>query len=448
MNRFVVPFSSTSKTCRLSILYVLVFFVCGVQAQPRPESVRRTRANPIVLLSCEHVIGVRAPNGVGEFYNKGTDATFVVRGNNYVRLADQPDPFGGHYVYHANFNTGLYDAPQSEAALLQMEQDGYNTVRVFINELNVGNSSATGLSASYIDNFTDFLNRAKNHGIFVIPILGYLPKSGGYYSLIAPDSNIAGYNTFYLNPTAYTAKTTYIHDFITELAKRAAPLDTIVAYSLENEQFYERDKAPLSWTTGLVTTYTGTFDMADPVSRQQMMDSNLVAWTIEMRNAILAEDPTALVTIGFFRPFLVGEPDNRLVRTYWVIQDNEMGGSTVDFVDLHIYPGFDPLYLTVDLADTMRRFEAVDNSQRKPRVLGEFGAFKSQYVDVTSAAYALRDLQVATCQTYNFSGWLTWTWDTAEQPELWNALDGEGAINGVLAPIARYDACNPNPNSP
>jgi hypothetical protein len=50
---------------------------------------------------------------------------------------------------------------------------------------------------------------------------------------------------------------------------------------------------------------------------------------------------------------------------------------------------------------------------RGPVLLGEFGAFRDQYGDITPAARAMRDLQVQTCDA-GLSGWLFWTYDTIE----------------------------------
>jgi len=55
-------------------------------------------------------------------------------------------------------------------------------------------------------------------------------------------------------------------------------------------------------------------------------------------------------------------------------------------------------------------------------------------------------LAIQSC-AYNFKGWLLWTWDTDEQPELWNGQsNGQssgGAINLKLAPASRPNPCSP-----
>ena len=72
-----------------------------------------------------HRIGIRVIDGVGEFYDRLTDRTFVPRGSNYIRLAEQQAP-GGMVVYHSTFNVGLYDAVRADEALGRMHADGYN----------------------------------------------------------------------------------------------------------------------------------------------------------------------------------------------------------------------------------------------------------------------------------------------------------------------------------
>jgi hypothetical protein len=64
--------------------------------------------------------------------------------------------------------------------------------------------------------------------------------------------------------------------------------------------------------------------------------------------------------------------------------------------------------------------------------------------DVRRAAFAMRDLQRASC-TSGAQGWLFWTLDTdgplAGQQNFFTLLQDRGAINGQLAPVARPDPC-------
>ncbi len=82
----------------------------------------------------------------------------------------------------------------------------------------------------------------------------------------------------------------------------------------------------------------------------------------------------------------------------------------------------------------------IEGPAAKPVLIGEMGVFRSP---VNTAGDALRDLvawQQQSC-AYGIDGWLLWTWDTDEQPELWNALSSGGVIEQGLAPKNRPDPC-------
>jgi hypothetical protein len=187
----------------------------------------------------------------------------------------------------------------------------------------------------------------------------------------------------------------------------------------------------------MVTAADGqTYDMSNPTSQQQMMDNGLTYFTDQVRAAILAVDPTALVTVGFFpshgpNSFLVGDP--RVISIYPAIAN-----STADFVDLHPYP----VVWNLSMAQEVQNFGFVGYQRQKPVLMGEYGAFTWAYPLVSDAAAGLQDWQIQSC-AYNFDGWLLWTWDTNEQLGIWNGLSQGGAINQSLAPATRPDPCAP-----
>jgi hypothetical protein len=80
--------------------------------------------------------------------------------------------------------------------------------------------------------------------------------------------------------------------------------------------------------------------------------------------------------------------------------------------------------------------------QAKPIIMGEFGGKKSNFESIFDFAQAIVDWQVESCG-YGFDGWIYWTWDTNEQADFFNALMENGAVNGVLAPVVRPNACVP-----
>jgi hypothetical protein len=388
-----------------------------------------------VSILAPHSLGVRASgSGIAEFFNRGDGTEFTPRGNNYIRLAWQTAPWGQDY-YHSTFNVGVYDSALTENALTGMQNAGYNVVRVFLNGccLNSIGNPVGGLSSDYIANVTDFLGRAAKHNIYVILTWEWLPNSGGYDT--GSCDQFGDVNVINLCPGGVSASVHFFHDLIQALISQGADLEAIFAYEIRNEYYYESDAAPLSWTSGMVSAADEqTYDMSSALSRQQMMDNGLTYFSDRVQAAIVALDPTALVTVGFFQPQApnptrIGDP--RVIEVYPAISN-----STVDFVDLHAYPI--PADLT--LAQLVQNYGFIGYQQQKPVLMGEFGAFKNSYSLITDAAAALQGWQTQSC-AYNFKGWALWTWDTDEQPELWNALSEGEVINQTLSPMSRPNPC-------
>ena len=76
-------------------------------------------------------------------------------------------------------------------------------------------------------------------------------------------------------------------------------------------------------------------------------------------------------------------------------------------------------------------------------IQGEFGAYKANpnlFASAELAANAMVAQQVASCKS-RFRGFMLWTWDTLEQPRLWNAQSDKGQIGAALSPKKRPDAC-------
>ena len=388
-----------------------------------------------------HRIAVRPGASFAEFFDRTTSASFTPRGNNYIRLATLTDQNGSPHLAHSTFAVGLYDQTRAENALATMQTNGYNTVRVFLEGCcqNTIGDPAGGLSSAYIANVVDFLQRAHTHGIFVLITSSWLPVFGGYGPNCPQYPAFNDVNLFKLCPGAVPDSVKFWNDFVKALISRGAPMDAIFAYELDNEYYYNSSATPLSSTSGTITTANGqTYDMSSATSRQQMMDDGLIYFTDQMRTAILALDPTVLVTVGFFvpqgpNPTRIG--DFRVIEVY-----PAMANSTADFVDLHAYPI--PNDLTLPQIVQNFAFVGTGTQQQKPIIMGEFGGFLSEYSTALAAATGLDNWQVQSC-TYNVKGWLLWTWDTGEQPELWNALSSGGVINLALAPSSRPNPCSP-----
>ena len=354
----------------------------------------------------------------------------MARGVNLLRL----ERFGPN-LYDTLFGA-QYDQGWVDDKLAALEGLGYNTVRVFL-DLCKNDCIALvegGLSSSYLDHVADFLNRAKAHGIFVVPTSNDLPDTADYGFAPPCCSPFGGYrNSHYLSAAGHAAAERYWRDIVAGLLKRGAATDAVLAWELVNEQFVFTDSPPLSMGSGMVGTADGqSWDMASQKQQRDMVESNFLAFADRLRTAIRQLDPTALVTVGFFAPNepIVWRPgDNRLVLTRAVLKR-----STLDLVDLHAYPGG-----SLSVADHLTQY-GVSSAVTKPLLMGEMGAFKFQYSTPAQGAAGLVGWQVESCQ--QFSGWLLWREADADV-EVWGGTEDGAVIDNALSPQARPDPCDP-----
>ena len=434
---------SLKSLIRPFIGFIFIFLVISAcrPASDENTSVRPSATDPVTpspVAVATHRIGVRTVNGAAEFYDLQSGNKFIPRGNNYIRLQKVEMTGGGSLQYHSTFNDDLYDPARAETALAQMQADGYNIVRVFIQGSSAKGSVGSpegGISASYAANLVDFLNKAKAHNIYVILTTDSEPATD-YYNAILNSSwseDFSGCNFNYMTQGGVQVARQFWTDLIDELKRQNAPLDAIFAYELRNELDFDTSAKPLSYTSGTVQTANGqSYDMASAEDKQRMMDESLVYWLDHVREAILKHDPTALVAAGFIVP---DEPNPwpiapRHIRTYPAVWQ-----SSLDFLDFHPYPGG---YALDKLAENYH----MAGMEEKPVIMGEFGTTRSSYTSEASAARALHDWQVDSCN-YGFDGWLLWTWDSDEQPDFYPGVSGEGSIDQVLCPVNRADACQP-----
>ena len=392
-------------------------------------------------------IQARQASPAGQFYNVASAATFAPLGSNYIRL----DYVNGT-AYHSTFTTGLYNAAAVDSALSVMHANGYNVVRVFIDpgdathqakgqygSAGPASTNVPTLYAPFMANVIDFLERATNYGIYVIPVLDYVPFNSYYESLVdtGRPASIGGVNSFYLFSGAVTSKATYVKQFAmaVKAADSGALLPTVFSYELTNEAGCETVDPPFSMTSGTVTTQDGgTYNMAVASDRQQCMDSNTNAWITQCVNSIHSVDPNAMIGCSVFTFAAVGKTgpnglmpvagaDGRYpARPYLLDQ------SALSYVDIHEYPQGPSWSLANDLNSS--EFSSI-NPTVKPLLQGEFGADKRIYADSTSAANAMV-AQVNNTNSLGFSGHLLWTWDDDTEP-YWTMLDNNGALNAALS---------------
>ena len=379
----------------------------------------------------EHRIGVRQRNGIGEFYDKQTDNPFIPRGANYVFV-----PQGNGYT-NLTLKVGVYDPQRTRDDFAMLASLGYNTVRVFLDHCNQGNDCIgdkdnLGLNPEYLDNIADLMSAARETGIFLLLTSNDLPDQGGYAEEANTGSGdtFAGYrNSYYLRPQAITATRRYWRDLLTGLIERNAAFDAVLGWQLLNEQWMFRDQPPLSLTSGIVETTTGAYDMSDSNQKTQMVSEGIVYYIAQMKEEILIHDPTALVTMGFFVPEIAA-PD------WYVETASLLEKSNLDFFDFHAYPG------GASLQEHVGHFGML-GYESKPILMGEYGAFRHIYAEIDSAARALTDWVVESCQ-YGFDGWLYWTYypsDASAGDRTWGLVDDDNYLLNLFAPVNQPDPC-------
>jgi hypothetical protein len=386
----------------------------------------------VVPVAGQHrIVVVTGVDGRQHFADRLTGAPFVPRGATYTRLGPESD--GQQPTYHTTFSLGDYDAARADRQLARMHGDGYNTVRVFLN----GTCSATCLGqpggwlrARYIANLIDFLRRAKANQMYVIVTMDYLPWVGHYNDLVP--HVVAEYPTWQnvevLTPIGVQANAAFFGELAQRLLDGGAPIDALLAYELRSEMVLNWSEPPLSLTSGVFVGADGhSYDLSSLMEKKALVANGTAMFIDHARDAIKTADPSALVAIGF--PVVGAQPFDEARAAIDL--------SSADFVDVHYYPNqFVP---EASFAEAMAS-DGVTGQQQKPIILGEFGAFQHAYPTATAAADALVALQRESC-SYGIAGWLLWTWDTTEQPDLWTAVDANRLLERALSPARRPDPC-------
>ncbi len=430
----------STKLVHLNLLTILIVSSCNI---PTPQNSSAQTAEPTSQVStpivnvpgeqAEHRIGVRQVNGIGEFYDKQTDEKFIPRGANYVFV-----PSGTEYTLLL-LKVGVYDPQRTRADFKKLASLGYNTVRVFLDHCGqgpgcIGDDDNAGLNPAYLDNIADMMSAGRETGIFILFTSNDLPDQGGYSEEAnsASGATFAGYrNSYYLTPLSISATRRYWRDLLTGLVERNAAFDAVLGWQLINEQWMFLDQPPLSLTSGIVETTTGSYDMSDPNQKKQMVSDGLVYYIAQMKEEILTHDSTALVTMGFFVP--------EIAAPGWYVETQSLlDKSALDFFDFHAYPGGADVQKHAELFG-MLGYDA------KPIIMGEYGAFRHIYSEVDSAARALTQWIAASCDD-GFDGWLYWTYYPANadvNDRTWGLVDDDDYLLNLFAPVNQPDACVP-----
>jgi len=391
------------------------------------------------------------------FVDSKTGSALQLRGATYTRVS-------ANGTKHVLFVPGSYDTQIAGQVLATMRVDGYNVVRVFIDPILVGGADGQRtLNAAYLDNFITFLNLAKFRGLYVQVALPAAPWS---YTGAFPQGGECGgsMNQFAIPPIGVAAKKAYVTDFISYLKAAHAPTEQILAYSIENEFAFRRDCEPLVaapryecgdaepiWTR----TNAGVFNLNSRCGQQALMDANMVRYVDEVSAAIKSVDRSALVTMGFFSPYLALQ-SNLALRPHLAIRSKGL-----DFISLHFNLAPSGARRPQGLADSSifvnpaldRQVESIfeGDTSSKPILMEEF-YMKSHpgasLQEAHMAALMARDAQIQLCRLpegRRITNSLFWTWDTKEPDSqgqiFWALTDNESEINNYISPRVRPDPC-------
>jgi len=397
-------------------------------------------------------IAVQPGSPYARFVVKPTGGPFFVKGFNYVRLRHT------HATFEAATQTTPvhYDPEQAEAMFETLERHGYNTVRVFLCGRHpkdpgiAGDYETTrGLYGPYLENFVDFLHRARRHGVYVLPTFGdgELPRNAYYREKLAdlPPSK----NAIYFTREGIEAKKEYLTEFLRFIADRDRRLlTTLLGVQCQNELYVRGDQWPFDRRDGTFTGAGGaTYDLSVAAERRALMDDGLRHYHRELARAVKAIDPELLVTEGLFVLRAVGKslethegiwpgtsPDVRFPPTLLAV-----GQGDLDFLDVHFYrtrpeesvaeafqKDMDSSLLDAPEMNEVRR--------EKPIIVGEFGAFRHVDRDLQEAKRNLLAIRDVILQR-RLSGMLYWTYDTFEQERLYPAVEGG---EGFLRELADF----------
>ncbi len=384
----------------------------------------------------------------GRFVEAATRRPFVPRGFNYIRLRTF-EKDGTKHLWHDTLNPASYSPERTEAMFRDVEKRGFNVVRIFLDHMPgagfVERAGDEGLSAPYMRNLLDFLERARSHHVYVIPCFCYLPDAARYRTGAPPD-NIRGGNQQYLHPEHADARARYMAD-VCEAIKKHDPdlLSAVLAYELENESHFMATEEPFSLTSGKVKWGGKEYDAADPADLQRLADDGIVAAIAAAHRRVIRVDRQALVGASVFTFQAVGRsgpgklredktPDPRFPARPLAIARSKSA-----YVDVHFYPmkpdTLDGDYRSIEFAELREACRKAG----KPMIVGEIGAFKFAYADLPSAAEAMRT-SLDRLLRDGFSGFLYWTYDNMEQSDmLWDALAGKGEIMEALERAGRPD---------
>ena len=335
-----------------------------------------------------------------------------------------------------------YDPAWVEVQLAEIADLGFNTVRFFLDMCMECTTTTDGIRPDLLAAAADLLARIEAHGLVALPTSNDVPDPG-YSDRLPCCETFGGYrNSLYLSGEGHTIASQYWTDLVTGLRTAGAPTHHVLGWQLANEQFVLRDVPPISLREGRALTADGvTYDLAVDDDVAAMVVANLRQYITDVGAAVRGADPGAYVTMGFFP---ADEPAaGRSARDpRWVVPGEIVRRSTLDFVDLHAYPGLGGTWPAIAGAF------GIDGAEPAvPLVLGEFGAFTAAYATPADGAAAMAAWQVTSCD-HGFDGWLLWLWGEETDDEVIPANAADAVVAQAISPHVRPDPCEIGPYAP
>ncbi len=377
-------------------------------------------------------------HGKKVFVKGNTGELFVPRGFNHVVLEHRTSG------WHALFNTNVYNPQEIETVLEKIAECGGNVIRVWAwgtqNEHGfLSNKEGIILNVEYMNNFIDFLRKATQYHIYVIPILDEFPKYGNFEKTLSTlhsqsdkdDPQVTGYNRQFFWQSLITAKAIAIKHFI-QYIKDTDPslLSTVLAWSIQNEVFVKNTEGPFSSSSSVEITLPNgkKMNVSTKEERQSVYDEVVLHWANELTKAVKSVDPHTLVTAGMWTSDSAGRkpisgllPDGKDNR--FPPRPSILGGDAclLDFIDIHIYPWDNTSRVNTECHE--------HGMVKKPVIVGEYGVFqnvsvdqaKTMFVEFLHQAYML-----------GYIGDLYWVWDLTAIPEQTYSAVTEGIAEYVM----------------
>lgn len=327
------------------------------------------------------------PAGYPEFTVAGQH--FVPIGVNVLSLNQGPP-----YTSFDMYDTDRFSAPVLNRSFAALQALGYDFVRLWLTGYQVNDGFGLdypGLSDAYVKNVLTSLQIARAHGLRVI-LTGsfrkgqWLPRNYVPTGL-PPEVAVGGMNRLLLLRPMASATGRFYADLLRALrARDPTILSTIFYFDLYNELHFDLSQPPFN---GTVTTYTfagRNYDMANPASRQALMDAAGTAWVRTVSHSVHDVDPDLLVTASTFgvaafghRGFDGGKenPRHRQMDDPYPLRPQALIAGGAQLLDMHVYsspamsgqPAFHTKVLQLMALDGLN----FSLTRQLPVVLGEFG---------------------------------------------------------------------------